>query len=73
MDKYGKVRQATDDSTVHALGMLDTKGYRHTICNAYCSSTKATMVTQTHLNVSFVRTLPVVLLYVLYAFRHLAV
>jgi hypothetical protein len=30
VDTYGTVRQTTDDSTVHALGMLDTKGYRHT-------------------------------------------
>jgi hypothetical protein len=39
--------------------MLDKKGYRHTlrIHSIYFFST-ATIVTQTHLNITFIRTLP---------------
>ena len=50
-----------------------TDTHTHTICNTYCSSTKATVVMQTLLNVSFVHTLPVLLAYVLWAFRQLSV
>jgi len=46
-----------------ALCMAQNFGYRHTlgICNTYCFST-ATLVTRTRLNVTFVRTLPVLLI-----------
>jgi hypothetical protein len=51
-------RQATDDNMAHALCMLDTRGYKHTlrICNTYCFST-VTVVTRTRLNVMFICTL----------------
>ena len=44
---------------VHAIGMLDTKGYRHTfrINNNYWIST-VTIVILTHPNVTFMCTLP---------------
>ena len=37
VEKYGTDRQATDDN-MHALCVLDTSGYKHTlrICNTYC-------------------------------------
>jgi hypothetical protein len=52
MEKLCRAGQATDDNSVHAHCMLDTKGYKHAlrICNTYCFST-ATMVTGTRLNV----------------------
>jgi len=35
VEKYCRVRQATDDGMAHALCMLDTKGYKYTLrlCN----------------------------------------
>jgi hypothetical protein len=46
VEKYGAVMQVSDDSTIkaHTLGMLDKRGYRHTlnICNTYYFSTAAT-------------------------------
>jgi len=30
VEKYGRARQATDDSTAHALCMPDDQGYRQT-------------------------------------------
>jgi hypothetical protein len=43
----------------HAYFIMDTQGYRHTlrICNTYCFST-ATVLARTRLNVTFLRTLP---------------
>jgi hypothetical protein len=57
-------RQATDDNiiTTHALCVLDNYGYRHTlrISNKYGLS-MTTVVSRTRLNVTFIRTLPVLL------------
>jgi hypothetical protein len=52
-EKCGTAGQATEDITAHALCMLDTPGYKHTIriCKSYYFST-ATMVTGTRLNVT---------------------
>jgi hypothetical protein len=49
-EKYCTAGQATHDEKEHALSMLDTLGYKHTlrICDTHCSST-ATMVTRTRL------------------------
>jgi len=46
-----------------ALCIVDNKNYKHAvrICNNYYFST-ATVVTRTRLNVTFVRTLPVLLI-----------
>jgi hypothetical protein len=51
--KYCRAEQATDDNMAHALCMLDTYGYKHTlaICNIYCFSTTA-VVAQTRLSVA---------------------
>ena len=59
--KYGRARQAADNTTV--LCKPDNWGCRHTlsICNTYCFST-AMIVTRKHLSVLFTRTLPVYLL-----------
>ena len=45
--------------------VLNGQGYRHTlgICNTYCFS-MATMVSWTHLNVTFIHTLPTLLCYI---------
>ena len=61
MEKCGTARQATDDVQEHS--MLDNEGYRHTcgICNTYCFST-AVVVAQMHLNVTFIHTLPALLI-----------
>jgi len=60
--KYGRARQATDDNISNAHCMLGTEVYKHTltIYNTYWSAT-ATTVARTRLNVTFVRTLPVLL------------
>ena len=49
-------------NTAHVHCMLVNKGYRHTfrIQNTYCLSTN-TMVRQTHLDVTFMCTLPILL------------
>jgi hypothetical protein len=31
VEKYCRARQATDDNMAHALSVLDTKGYKHTL------------------------------------------
>ena len=56
MEKYCGTGQAKDDTMAHALCMLDTKGYKHTlrICNAYCCYT-ATTVERARLNVTLYR------------------
>jgi hypothetical protein len=62
--KYGRGRQATDDSnTAHAFYMLDNYGYERTlrVCNNCCFGT-VTVVTRTHLNVTFVHKLSVLFL-----------
>ena len=61
-EKYCRARQATEDNRTHTHCMLDTQDYKHTliICNTYCFFT-ATMVARTRLNITFVRTLPVLL------------
>jgi len=48
------------DNMAHVHCMLGTKGYKDTlvICNTYCFSAE-TMVARTRLNVTFMRTLPV--------------
>ena len=64
MEKYGTVRQATDDNTRHSTAnahcMLDNQDYKHTlrIRNHYCFSS-ATMVTRKRLNITFIHTLQV--------------
>jgi hypothetical protein len=63
VEKYCTAGQATDNKTAHALCMLGTCGYKHTlrICNTYCFST-VTMVSRTRLTVTlWVRTVPVLL------------
>ena len=61
--KYGRVRQTTDWNIIRRIRycMLDNWGYKHIlwICNTYYFSI-ATLITRTHLSVTFVRTLPVV-------------
>ena len=61
--KSGRAKQATNDNTYHALCMLDNQRHRHTlgICNTYCFSA-ATAVTQTRLDVTFIRILPIFLI-----------
>jgi len=53
----------------HAHGMLDNYGYRHSLVvfNTYCFS-KATVVTRTRLDVTIIRTLPV--LFNLYTYKN---
>jgi hypothetical protein len=70
VERYNGATQATDGNTAHALCMLDNYGYRHTlrICNNYCFS-PAIMVAQTHLNVTFILTLPVLLMSILHNTR----
>ena len=53
VEKYCRAGQATADNLAHALCMLDTYGYRHTLrkCNTFCFST-ATIVARTRLNVT---------------------
>jgi hypothetical protein len=53
MEEYWREGQATDDNTVHALCMLDTKDYKHAlrICNSYCVST-TTVLARTRLDVT---------------------
>jgi len=60
--KYSTAGQATNDSTAHALCVLDNQGYRHTlrIYKTYCFST-ATVVTRTRLDITFMRILAVFL------------
>jgi hypothetical protein len=57
--KYGRARQATDDNIIRRMRFACwiTKA-TDTICNTYCFST-AIIVTRTHLNVTFIRILPV--------------
>jgi len=52
-EKYGRVEQATDENTAHALCIMDNYGYKHTtrICNTYWSST-ATMFNQTRIHIN---------------------
>jgi len=58
--KYGRARQATDDNMARAMYMLCDKGYMHTfiIWNTHCFA-MATKVTQKHLSVTVIQTLPV--------------
>ena len=53
MEKYGRVRQTTDDNMARAHCMLDTYVYKQTlrICNTYCLST-TTMVARRRPNVT---------------------
>ena len=62
VEKCGRAGQSTDDNMAHAHCVLNNYGYRLTlrICNYYCFST-ATLFTRTCLNVTFIRTLRVVL------------
>ena len=59
---YSQTAHRLQCNTVRALWMLDNLGYTHThtlgICNTHCFSTAKT-VTRTRLNVTFIRTLPV--------------
>jgi hypothetical protein len=53
LEKYCRAGQATDDNMAHALCVLDTWGYKHTlgICKAYrCCST--TVVARSRLDVT---------------------
>jgi len=58
--KYCRAGQATDDNLALAHCTLDTCGYKHTqkICYSYCFNTE-TIVTEGHLYVMLIRTLPV--------------
>jgi hypothetical protein len=61
VEKYGRARQATDDNVIrcmHFVCWITKARHRLRICNTYCFS-MATVVSQTHLNVTFIRTLPV--------------
>jgi hypothetical protein len=61
--KYGTARQATDNNIIQRMRFVCwiTKATdTHRICNTYCFSTAA-MVTRTHLSVTFIRTLSVLL------------
>ena len=51
--KYCRAGQASDEDMAHAIYMLDTQGYKHTlrICNTYCFCT-ATVVLRTRLIVT---------------------
>jgi hypothetical protein len=62
VQKYDTARQSTCDNMEHALCMLDTWGYKHTLrlCNTYCFPT-GTMVTGKRLSITFIRTLSVFL------------
>jgi len=53
VEKYCRVRQATDNNTAHAHYMVGTLSHIHTlrICNTYCYST-ATMVARTGINIT---------------------
>jgi len=53
VEKYRRATQVTDDNVVNAHCMPDTQSYKYTLilCNTYWFST-ATMVAQTHLNVT---------------------
>ena len=59
--KYFSVGQATSDSSAHAHFVLDTKSYKHTlgIRNTHCFSSNSGCTK--HLNIAFIRTLPIVL------------
>ena len=63
MEKRSRAGEAPDDDMAHSHGMLDTQGYKHTlrISNPYCFTT-ATVVIRTRHSVSFIRTLPVLLI-----------
>jgi hypothetical protein len=64
VEKYGTARQATDDNIIRRMRFecrITKATDTLTICNTYCFST-ATMVTRTRPNVTFIRTLPVLLL-----------
>jgi hypothetical protein len=52
MEKYCRVRQATDDTVAYSHFMLSTYGYKYTltICNTYCFSA-ATMIARTPLSI----------------------
>ena len=59
MEKYVRAKQATHDNMARASYMLDNQSYRHKlrICNIYCFY-RATVVTRTRLNVTFICTSP---------------
>ena len=63
MEKYGRARRATED-IIRCRRVANIYKDTLTLCNTYCFST-ATMVTRTCRNVTFVRTLSVVV-YVIY-------
>jgi len=54
VEKYCRAGQVTNDYMVHAICMVDTYGYSHTlrICSNYCFS-MATMVARTRLNLRY--------------------
>ena len=67
--KYCSAGQVTDDNMASAHCMLDAQGYRHTlsICNTdWCST--ATIVVRTRLRITLIRTLPVLLINIIYVF-----
>jgi hypothetical protein len=72
-EKYCTACQITDDQILHALFMLNSNGYRHTlrICNTYHFST-ATMITWTHFVAMFTRTLPVLLYFVIFTYINMS-
>jgi hypothetical protein len=66
VQKYGTARQATADNIIwriHIVVCWKTKAVNTLrICNTYCFST-ATIVTRTRLNITSIRTLPVLLVF----------
>jgi len=63
VEKYFTAGQTTDDNMALAHCMLGTQGYKHTlrICNIYYFTTE-TVIARTRLNITFIRTLHVMLL-----------
>ena len=71
MRKCGKIWYSqTDNNMAYAHCMLNNYGFKHTlrICNTHCFST-TTMVARTRLIVTFIFTLPVLLILYLYSYR----
>jgi hypothetical protein len=72
-EKYCRVCLATHDNIVHALCMLDNYGYRHTfrICNSYCFSTTTMVIVSCFIDM-FIRTLPVLLYFVILTYFNIS-
>jgi hypothetical protein len=63
MDKYGRVKEATDENKIWRMRIacwIAEATDTYSVCNTYCYPT-VTMVTRTHPTVTFLRTLPLLL------------